>query len=90
MPDVEIEFHERNLAALRSDPGVASLIEGIASGWVGEANGTLPEGVGYRMAVHDGDSRRGPYMVTRVFTASRHAKHSNAVHNTLAGIVAAT
>ena len=87
MADIEIKFNDRELAALRALPGVASLIEGIVDGWADEANATLPEGVGYRSAVHRDSSRRGPYVVGRVFTSSDHAKRSNAIRNTLINVV---
>lgn len=86
MSKVRVVIDEKALAQLRVSPAVQDLITEIADRWKDEANASLAEGFGYRMAVHQGTSRRGPYVIARVFTASLHAKRSNAVHQTLARV----
>lgn len=87
MSEVRVTVDEKALAALRATPEVEALITGIAERWAAEANATLPENVGYRFAVHRDSSRRGPYVVGRVWTYTAHAINSNAKHQTLARIV---
>lgn len=86
MSEVRVSIDEKALAALRASPAVEALITGIAERWAAEANATLPENVGYRSAVHRDSSRRGPYVVARVYTSSLHARRSNAIHQTLARV----
>lgn len=84
---IEFKVDEKALAGLRSLPAVKALISSTVESWCEEANATLAEGVGYRSAVHEDSSRRGPYVVGRVYTSSNHAKNSNAKYDTLARIV---
>lgn len=87
MARVEFRLNPSALAELRTLPGVVAELERHGNAILDEANATLAEGVGYRMASHRGRSKRGPYAVVRVYTSSNHAKYSNAKHDTLVRVV---
>ena len=75
------------LYELRSEPGVVDYLEAMGASVVDDANDTLPEGEGYRMSSRQGRKRPQGRWAVRVYTASTHAKRSNAVHNTLTRLV---
>lgn len=68
---------------LRRAPGVVALVENIGEKVLDAANDTLAEGEGYMMSSTQGNRKNKGRWAVRVFTASNHAKNSNAKHNTL-------
>lgn len=84
---------------VRRMPKLVELLESEGKRIVDAANATLPEGEGYMMSSSQG--RKGPRpknskgrgkgyqgrWAVRVYTASNHAKRSNAVHQTLVNLL---
>jgi len=83
MTDVRLKFHKNALYDLRRAPGTVALLESIGDKILDGCNESLPENVGYRMSSSQGRRNPSGRWAVRVFTASDHAKRSNAVHNTL-------
>lgn len=86
----------KGLAELRVSGGARALVDAHAKRICDAANASLPEerkgegppGFGYNYAVHEGTTRKGAaWLVGRVWTSTNHAKRSNAVHNTLIGLL---
>lgn len=83
MSEVRLKIKTGAMYELRRAPGVVGFLEGKGELVADAANQTLPEGEGYRMSSSQGQRRPYGRWAVRVFTSSNHAKHSNAVHNTL-------
>lgn len=83
MTEVRVKVKRGALYELRRDPAVIAFLEGKGEMVVDSANETLPEKVGYRMSSSQGRKNPQGRWAVRVYTSSNHAKHSNAVHNTL-------
>ena len=84
--EVTFKWNRSALRDLRygdTDQRVRTLLENMGQSIMDRANDTLEEGVGYRMSSQPG--KRAPYgrWQVRVYTASNHAKRSDAIHNTL-------
>lgn len=79
----EIRWRPGCFYDLRRQPGVIAALENHGRHIAAQANSTLKEGSGYRVGSRQGAKKpRGRWRVT-VYTASTHAKRSNARHNTL-------
>ena len=79
----EVKWRRGCFYDLRREPGVIAALENHGRHIVNRANATLKEGAGYRMSSRQGAKKpKGRWRVT-VYTASTHAKRSNAKHNTL-------
>lgn len=88
------------LFRLRNDPAVVEFLEAMGVMVRDKANNTLTEGGkakpgtpspgGYRMSSSPGINYPYGHHTVNVYTASNHAKRSNAVHDTLYRIVSAT
>lgn len=100
MTNVQIKWKLSGFRDLRRDPAVVKDLEKRGRRIAAAANRTLDENrlrnkiadrrarsVGYRVSSFQG--RRAPQgrWFVQVYTASRHAKHSNAVHNTLVRVL---
>lgn len=83
MTEIRIKFKPGALYDLRRDPAVIGFLEGKGELVMDAANQSLPERVGYRMSSSQGKKKPQGRWAVRVYTSSNHAKHSNAVHNTL-------
>lgn len=83
MTEIRVKVKRGALYELRRDSAVIAFLEGKGEMVVDSANETLPEKVGYRMSSSQGRKNPQGRWAVRVFTSSNHAKHSNAVHNTL-------
>lgn len=83
MPDIEVKFKPGARFQLRNAPGVADFLEAMGTILRDEANATLPENQGYRMSSSRGINYPYGHWMVNVYTASDHAKRSNAVHDTL-------
>lgn len=68
---------------LRRHPKLVTALEDYGQGIVDDANQTLEEGEGYRMSSRQGKKNPQGRWAVRIYTASRHARNSNARHNTL-------
>lgn len=92
---LDIRYKMSGWYEMRRLPGVVSILEAKGKAIMDAANSTLPEGEGYRMSSSQG--QKGPRppgsrgsgkgyqgrWAVRVYTASHHAKRSNARRNTL-------
>lgn len=83
MSNVRLKFKRQAFYDLRRASGVVDFLESEGKSLVDDANGTLPERVGYRMSSSQGAKRPQGRWAVRVYTSSNHAKASNAKHNTL-------
>ena len=87
MPDLVVKWKNRAFYDLRRDPAVVAELERRGRRVVAAANRTLPENQGYRMGSFQGKRKPQGRWFVQVYTASNHAKRSNAVHNTLLSVL---
>lgn len=80
---IRVKFKKGSRFQIRNSRGVADFLEAAGTILTDEANATLPENEGYRMSSSRGINYPYGRWVVNVYTASNHAKHSNAKHNTL-------
>lgn len=75
---------------LRSDPKVIAELERRGRQIADAANDTLEEKRGYRMSSFQGARKPFGRWFVQVYTASNHAKFSEAKHNTLISVLGRT
>lgn len=80
---VQFKYRRGAQYDLRRLPALVSHLESVGQRILDDANRTLEEGEGYRLSSKQGKRNPQGRWAVRIYTASRHAKHSNAVHNTL-------
>jgi hypothetical protein len=83
MSNFTLKWKNRSFYDLRRDPAVIGELESRGQAILDAANATLPENRGYRMSSFQGARKPQGRWFVQVYTASNHAKRSNAVHNTL-------
>ena len=83
MSDIKFKWSNKSFYDLRRDPAVVKELERRGRDIMDAANATLPEGRGYRMSSFQGQRKPQGRWFVQVYTASNHAKRSNAIHNTL-------
>lgn len=83
----EIKWNNRAFYDLRRDPAVVAELERRGRRVVKAANDSLKEKQGYRMSSFQGKRKPQGRWFVQVYAASRHAKHSDAVHNTLVRVL---
>lgn len=94
--DIKFKWSNKSFYDLRRDPAVIRELERRGRRIVNAANRTLSENslgskvrdrrarsVGYKMSSFQGRKVRQGRWFVQIYAASNHAKHSNAVHNTL-------
>ena len=96
MSNIRFKWSDRSFYDLRRDPAVIKELERRGKQIASRANKTLDENrlrnkirsgrtqsVGYRMSSFQGAKVKQGRWFVQVYTASNHAKHSEAKHNTL-------
>lgn len=83
MPDIQFKWSNKSFYDLRRDPAVIRELEARGRRIANAANATLKERRGYRMSSFQGRKVKQGRWFVQVYAASRHAKHSDAKHNTL-------
>ena len=83
MSDVTVKYRKGAFYDLRRLPGVVEDLESRGRRVLAAANDSLPEGRGYAMSSAQGKKVKQGRWVVKVFARSRHARHSDAVNNTL-------
>lgn len=81
--DVVFKWNDRRFYDLRRDRKVVAELEARGRRVMNAANRTLKERTGYRMSSFQGKRKPQGRWFVNVYTASHHAKRSNAIHNTL-------
>lgn len=93
MAKVRLKYNPTGMWEVRRLPGVIGRLEAEGRKRLDAANSSLEEGEGYLMS--SGQGRPGPppkgskgkgfqgRWAVRIYTATNHAKRSNAIHNTL-------
>lgn len=79
----DIKWNNRAFFDLRRDPAVVRDLEQRGRRVLNAANKSMKEKTGYRMSSFQGKRKPQGRWFVQIYTGSRHAKHSNAVHNTL-------
>jgi hypothetical protein len=79
----DIKWNNRAFFDLRRDPAVIRELERRGRRVLNAANKSMKEKTGYRMSSFQGKRKPQGRWFVQVYTASRHAKHSDARHNTL-------
>lgn len=80
---VQMKYRPGALYDLRRLAQVVDLLETKGQSITDDANQTLDEGEGYRLSSRQGRRRPQGRWAVRIYTASPHARYSNAKHNTL-------
>lgn len=80
---INLKWSNKSFFDLRRDPAVIKELERRGRQIVDAANRTLDEGRGYRMSSAQGRKKPQGRWFVNIYTASNHAKYSNAKHNTL-------
>lgn len=83
MADISFKWNNRAFYDLRRDPEVVRDLESRGRRVLNAANATLKEKRGYRMSSFQGKRKPQGRWFVQVYASSRHAKHSDAIHNTL-------
>jgi len=83
MADIRIKWNNKAFYELRASPGVRQELERRGNSVVDAANATLPEGEGYQISSSQRPRKPQGRWFVQVYAASRHAKHSDALNNTL-------
>lgn len=84
---MQIKWNNRSFYDLRRDPAVIRDLEARGRRVMNAANATLKEKQGYRMSSFQGKKKPQGRWFVQVYAASRHAKHSDAVRNTLVRVL---
>lgn len=100
MTSIKLNWKNRSFYDLRRDPAVVRDLERRGRKIAAEANKTLAENsirsrvkarrverVGYRVSTFQGKKKPQGRWFVQVYTASNHAKHSEAKHNTLVRVL---
>lgn len=80
---VKFKWNNKAFYDLRRDPAVIRELEARGRRIVNAANETLKERRGYRMSSFQGRRVKQGRWFVQVYASSRHARHSDAKHNTL-------
>lgn len=83
MTSVRFKYRRGALFDVRRLPDVVARLEAEGRQRLNSANATLPDAEGYRMSSKQGRKNPQGRWAVRIYTASNHAKRSNARHNTL-------
>lgn len=87
MPKIRFKTDIAGFYDVRRMPKLIDLLESHGKSIMDGANDTLPEGEGYRMSSGQGRKKPQGRWAVRVYTASNHAKASNARRNTLVSLL---
>lgn len=99
MADFTVKVNNKALREIRSSKPVVAELERRGRKILNAANRTLGENslrnrimdrrgrVGYRMSSFQGKKKRQGRWFVQIYTASNHAKHSEAKHNTLVRVL---
>jgi hypothetical protein len=80
---MQIKWSNKAFYDLRRDPAVIKELEARGRRVMNAANATLKEKTGYRMSSFQGRRKPQGRWFVQVYAASQHARHSDAVRNTL-------
>jgi len=81
--NIRLKWNRSAMYDLRRDAELVKYLEAAGTILRDEANATLPENTGYKMASSQGRKNPQGRWAVRVYTSSNHAKNSNAKHQTL-------